>query len=85
MSRGASFSAGTPKKRLVVLGAGLAGLTSAWELDQAGDDVVVIEAQTRAGGRALTLRKEEMAARVGHSSAERIPRTLMMKSNRGKQ
>ncbi len=57
LSRGASFSAGSPKKRVVVLGAGLAGLTAAWELDQAGHEVVVIEAQTRPGGRVLTLRE----------------------------
>jgi len=45
------------KKRVIVLGAGLAGLTAAWELDQAGHDVVIIEAQTRPGGRVLTLRE----------------------------
>ena len=49
--------AGRPIKRVVVLGAGLAGLTAAWELDQAGHEVVVIEAQTRPGGRVLTLRE----------------------------
>ncbi len=42
---------------MVVLGAGLAGLTAAWELDQAGHAVVVVEAQTRPGGRVLTLRE----------------------------
>lgn len=57
MSRGGSFSAARPKKRVVVLGAGLAGLTAAWELDQAGHEVVVIEAQTRPGGRVLTFRE----------------------------
>jgi monoamine oxidase len=57
LSRGASLSTGRPKKRVVVLGAGLAGLTSAWELDQAGHEVVVVEAQTRPGGRVLTLRE----------------------------
>jgi monoamine oxidase len=56
-SQGATISAGSPKKRVLVLGAGLAGLTAAWELDQAGHEVVVIEAQTRPGGRVLTLRE----------------------------
>lgn len=42
---------------MVVLGAGLAGLAAAWELVQSGHEVVVLEAQTRPGGRVLTLRE----------------------------
>jgi monoamine oxidase len=57
MSPETSLSAGRPKKKVVVLGAGLAGLTAAWELEQAGHEVVVVEAQTRPGGRVLTLRE----------------------------
>lgn len=41
---------------VLVLGAGLAGLAAAYELEQAGYDVTVLEARTRPGGRALTLR-----------------------------
>jgi len=55
LSPGTSFSAGTKRKRVAVLGAGLAGLTAAWELDQVGHEVVVVEAQKRPGGRVLTL------------------------------
>ncbi|MCC5871730.1 MAG: FAD-dependent oxidoreductase [Gammaproteobacteria bacterium] len=44
-------------RRVVILGAGLAGLAAAWELVQAGHEVVVLEAQTRPGGRVLTLRE----------------------------
>jgi monoamine oxidase len=54
---GTAFSAGRPKKKVAVLGAGLAGLAAAWELVQAGHEVVVIEARTRPGGRVLTLRE----------------------------
>lgn len=43
-------------KKVVIIGAGLAGLSAAYELTQAGHDCVVLEAQTRAGGRVLTLR-----------------------------
>lgn len=46
---------GKPRK-VVVIGAGLAGLAAAWELHQAGQDVTLLEAQTRAGGRVYTLR-----------------------------
>ena len=44
------------RKRVVVLGAGIAGLTAAWELSQAGWDCVVLEASGRVGGRNLTVR-----------------------------
>ena len=43
-------------KHVVVLGAGIAGLTSAWELEQAGFLVTLLEARTRVGGRAWTVR-----------------------------
>ena len=49
---------GKPKKnRVIVLGAGNAGLASAYELTQAGYEVTVIEARGFPGGRAQTARK----------------------------
>lgn len=44
-------------KRVIVIGAGLAGLAAAHELAQAGYDVAVIEARGRPGGRVETLRE----------------------------
>ncbi|MGV9308888.1 MULTISPECIES: flavin monoamine oxidase family protein [unclassified Nonomuraea] len=41
---------------VVVLGAGVAGLTAAYELGKAGYDCTVLEASDRTGGRNLTLR-----------------------------
>lgn len=49
-------SAPFKRKKVVVLGAGLAGMTAAWELMQSGHDVIVLEARNRAGGRVQTLR-----------------------------
>jgi monoamine oxidase len=43
-------------KSVVVLGAGIAGLVSAYELRKAGYDVTVLEARDRAGGRVWTVR-----------------------------
>ena len=43
--------------RVVILGAGIAGLSAAWELGKAGYDCTVLEARSRVGGRSWTDRK----------------------------
>src|SRR4051812_13616549 len=43
--------------RIVVLGAGVAGLSAAYELGKAGYDVTVLEARDRVGGRNWTIRR----------------------------
>ena len=45
-----------PAKRVVIVGAGMAGLVAAWELLRAGHDPIVLEARARVGGRVHTLR-----------------------------
>jgi monoamine oxidase len=44
-----------PKARVVVVGAGFAGLSCAWQLRRAGAGVTVLEARNRVGGRVHTL------------------------------
>ena len=44
-------------KRVLILGAGIAGLTAAYELNKAGYEVVLFEAHDRAGGRSYTVRR----------------------------
>jgi monoamine oxidase len=48
---------GVPPRKVIVVGAGLAGLGAAWELVQSGHDVTVLEASHRPGGRVWTLRE----------------------------
>ena len=62
-----------PPKRVVVIGAGLAGLVAAYELKRQGHDVVVIEAQNRVGGRVHTLRTFAPGL-YAEAGAMRIPR-----------
>ncbi|HEX8267694.1 MAG TPA: FAD-dependent oxidoreductase [Pyrinomonadaceae bacterium] len=45
------------REKIAVIGAGLAGLAAAYELDNLGYETVVLEAQMRAGGRVQTLRE----------------------------
>src|SRR5215216_4772913 len=44
-------------QKILVLGAGMAGLAAAFELVEQGHDVTILEARTRPGGRVLTLRE----------------------------
>ncbi|HEX8746532.1 MAG TPA: FAD-dependent oxidoreductase [Pyrinomonadaceae bacterium] len=64
-----------PAKKIIVAGAGLAGLVAAYELKQAGHDVTVIEARRRAGGRVLTLREPFADDLYAEAGATRIHAT----------
>ena len=58
-------------KKVIVIGAGLAGLVCAYELGQAGYNVKVLEAQGRVGGCVKTVRnafKNGQYADVGGAS-----------------
>ena len=57
---------------IVIVGAGMAGLICAYRLHQAGLRVRVIEAQTRVGGRVLSLRNHFAEDQVAELGAELI-------------
>src|ERR1700744_4296949 len=56
--------------KVLVLGAGIAGLVSAYELRKAGYQVQVLEYNTRAGGRNWTLRGGDRYTELGGATQE---------------
>src|SRR5262245_42544712 len=60
-------------KKIVIIGAGLAGLSAAYELTQAGHDVTVLEARMWPGGRVHTLRDPFAEGQHAEAGATRIP------------
>lgn len=57
---------GTARRSAVILGAGISGLTAAYEMRKAGWDVTILEASHRAGGRNMTLRAGDIVDEVGN-------------------
>jgi monoamine oxidase len=53
--------------RVVILGAGLAGMTVAYELGKVGFDCRVLEARARSGGRVFTVRRGTVSEEEGPS------------------
>ena len=61
--------------RVIVIGAGLAGLSAAYELDRSGHDVVVLEARARPGGRVYTMREPFSDGLYAEAGAARLQDT----------
>lgn len=56
---------GKATRKVVILGAGIAGLTAAYELGRKGYECTILEASHRAGGRVLTLRHGDLIDEAG--------------------
>lgn len=69
------FQAKRPAEKIVVAGAGLAGLSAAYELGRLGHEVLVVEAQSRLAGRVRTLRDSFAHGVSAEAGAARIPNT----------
>jgi predicted NAD/FAD-binding protein len=53
-----------PKKKVLVVGGGCAGLAAAWHLNRAQWDVTLMECEGKMGGHANTIEGEKLAANV---------------------
>lgn len=62
-------------QRVLVLGAGVAGLTAAYELQKAGYEVTLLEGNERVGGRVWTLREPFADGQFAEIGAARIAST----------
>lgn len=60
-------------QKVLILGAGMAGMSAAIELIKLGHDVTILEGQTRAGGRIRTLREPFSDGLYADMGAARIP------------
>ena len=59
-------------KKIIIIGAGMSGLVSAYELVRAGHDVTMLEARDRIGGRVLTIRSPFSNNHFAEGGAARI-------------
>ena len=62
-------------RKIIILGAGVAGLAAALKLREIGHDVTLLEARTRPGGRVYTLREPFSDGLYAEAGAARIPST----------
>jgi monoamine oxidase len=62
-----------PARKVLILGAGMAGLVAGHELTKLGHDVTLLEARNRPGGRVHTLREPFSDGLYAEEGAARIP------------
>ena len=61
-----------PAKKVLILGAGMAGLVAGYELSKLGHNITILEARTRPGGRVFTLREPFAGGLFAEAGAARI-------------
>jgi len=66
-------SASVAPKKIIIIGAGMAGLSAGFELSQAGHDVTILEARAIPGGRVHTIREPFSDGQYAEAGAARIP------------
>lgn len=61
-----------PARKVLILGAGMAGLVAGYELSKLGHDVTILEARTRPGGRVYTMHEPFADGLYAEAGAARI-------------
>ena len=61
-----SLRAARPRRKVLLLGAGISSLIAAMELEQAGYECEILEATHRVGGRCMTLRSGDIVDEIGN-------------------
>lgn len=64
---------GAAPKKIIIIGAGIAGLSAGYELTQLGHQVTILEARAQPGGRIRTLREPFADGLYAEAGAARIP------------
>lgn len=67
------ITAAAAPKKIIIIGAGIAGLSAGYELTQLGHQVTILEARSRPGGRVQTLREPFADGLYAEAGAARIP------------
>jgi monoamine oxidase len=75
MAREERWATAAEPVRIVILGAGMAGLMAAYQLERAGHEVTILEARTRVGGRVETIRDPFSPGLFAEAGAMRLPAT----------
>src|SRR5215831_13802454 len=73
LARSGLVFAAPPPKKVLIIGAGMAGLVAGFELSQLGHDITILEARMRPGGRVQTLREPFSDGLFAEAGAARIP------------
>ena len=74
LARSSSFAVvGSAPQKIVIIGAGMAGLVAGYELSQLGHDVTILEARSYVGGRVHTIREPFSDGLYAEAGAARIP------------
>ena len=66
------YSKTANSKHVIIVGAGLAGLSAAYELTKVGHEVDILEMQNRVGGRVKTLRERDGFSKHCHTEGKYV-------------
>lgn len=74
LARSSAFATvGFAPQKILIIGAGMAGLVAGYELSQLGHDITILEARPLAGGRVHTIREPFSDGLYAEAGAARIP------------